>query len=393
MIKEGYGWLIYKLKTSLKFAAVTKMFNDKCIEQNTTAGIIQMQTKLPLHQLSAMNISKERINILFQAKKYQFHKELMLAWATYNFVKPANRLQVLSQKLWYNSNIKINQKEAIPPEPLSAKPQYCKNIIDIEKRKPLDFQEFKRKFPDSKINFLHLLSIQAAIPKEWYKLLNINGPEANDMQTELNKIKYSKSKWAYKRGISKNTRMDDRVRGKWEKILDREITDVQWGKIMYKVLKVTNATKLRAFQYKINNLALTTNIQLEQWKIKPSDLCMYCKLTQETYLHLFCKCEYVLQKIWYPLKRWLDYFCFIPITIEPYEIIFNEYKGEFDELVNTIILTTKYFIYSRKCMNENLHFQELMSVIAQTKQIEKLAAKRTKTYDKYEKKWLMYDKV
>ena len=72
-------------------------------------------------------------------------------------------------------------------------------------------------------------------------------------------------------------------------------------------------------------------------------------------MHLLVKCKHV-QKIWKALAHWLDYFCFIKVEFAPAEIVFNDYNEAFPDLVNTICLITKYYIYVQKMLSQNAKF-------------------------------------
>ena len=108
----------------------------------------------------------------------------------------------------------------------------------------------------------------------------------------------------------------------------------------------------------------------------------------------FASVRWLKNRIWTPLSRWLDYFCCIELDINnPYEILFNCYKGPFAVMTNTIILIAKHYIYVRHCLKEKLIFASLVQAISQCKFLEQCIAKRNKKCDKFEKKWQMYDKV
>ena len=162
---------------------------------------------------------------------------------------------------------------------------------------------------------------------------------------------------------------------------------------MERTYRLTQCTKLRSFQYRLLNNALTTNVNLQQWRIQSNSDCTFCKDHVETVLHLLVECVMVKTVIWKPLQQWLNYFCYVDLTLEAHTLILNDYKDSFPDMVNTIILITKQYIYAARCLNEQLSFPKLISKIHLYKMIEKVIANRNRSVEKIKNKWQMYDKV
>ena len=203
------------------------------------------------------------------------------------------------------------------------------------------------------------------------------------------------SGWAYKylSKADEEKQCDTKTRYKWEVILNKEIPDNSWRDMYYTVKKLTLSTKLRSFQFRLTNRILVTNVQLQLWKIKSSNTCTFCNKYSEDYVHLFVNCQKVRSILWYPLSKWLSYFCNIDLDIDEYKIIFNQYKDSFPAMVNTIILITKHYIYVKRCLQDRLHFVELIQTISDYKNLESIIAYRNQKSKKHKAKWLMYDCV
>ena len=77
------------------------------------------------------------------------------------------------------------------------------------------------------------------------------------------------------------------------------------------------------------------------------DLCIFGCQNPEGIRHLFCDCPVVV-KLWQALREWLYYFCYVETMFEPFEVIFNMYKDAFPDMVNSIMLITKYYIYGQR---------------------------------------------
>ena len=97
------------------------------------------------------------------------------------------------------------------------------------------------------------------------------------------------------------------------------IGEEEW-KMYYRILKLFHETKLRDFQYKINNKILVTNSFL--YKINKTDnlACSYCGEQPEKNRHLFLRCPRV-KTFWIELKTWLTTNINLEILLDDRNII------------------------------------------------------------------------
>ena len=239
------------------------------------------------------------------------------------------------------------------------------------------------------ITFLDIGRISKAIPKEWVTIINSKLKIGSTM-TGLSRLKDNVkcTKIVYDYLVEK--KIDDKVnRLKWERDLNCEISDKNWEGIHCSTIKLTKCTKLRYFQYRITNRYLTTNMTVSKWA-NVDQKCGFCKDKVESIEHLFVNCIKV-KKLWQALAKWLNYFCFIPFTVEPYPVIFNDYKCEYADMVNTIVLLTKHYIYVQKCYNEPLSFVGFIRKITQYKNMEIFNSKKHGNILKVQYKWCMFE--
>ena len=132
----------------------------------------------------------------------------------------------------------------------------------------------------------------------------------------------------------------------WETELKTEINDNFWKNNMVHIRKLTRLTKLWYFQYRIYFYILYTNVSVNKWNIKQSPLWLFCNQVKETAYHLLWQCN--VQKIWKSLAWWVRYFCSVEIEFTAEIVILNNYKGHKKEMINTIILFVKHYIYCRR---------------------------------------------
>ena len=245
----------------------------------------------------------------------------------------------------------------------------------------------------NKVNFLEYLSIIKSVPKEWLKVIKhkINTEiSGTGKQLVQNNMKCTKKVYWYL--IEKKQSRVAPMRLKWEEMLNLEITDDMWNQSYVKTMCLTNSTKLRFFQYRLINGYILTNVRVSKWDPQVDPKCTFCHQQDETLLHLFVECVKV-NHILKLLKRWLYHFCFIQFDLEAYVIIFNAYKDAFPNLVNTIILIAKYYIFVQKVKSDELSFQALICSISKYKRIEEIIAIRSGKLNKHRKKWKMYERI
>ena len=347
---------------------------------------------MPLEMIQVANIAPEDI-VKNKNEGCKFYKDMAYAWAKLNFHKPVGRDDALQQPIWYNSCIKIAGRTCSTSMNNMIIVKQVKDLYDIQTEQWKTVEQIQS-YENLKLNYLEIFSLISAIPKVWSRLikLKLDSTSASTMQEKISKVG-KMSKWAYWQFIDNTTDLDTGIRAKWEIELQCEVTNHSWNTMFRRIGQLTIATKLRAFQFRLTNRILVTNIQLERWKIKPNALCSFCGKELESYKHLFVTCTTVLLKIWRPLRRWVDYYCNVQIDIDAYTILFNMYKDAFADMINTIILITKHFIYVKRCLQHSLNFTELIASISEFKNLEYVIAQRKRIQSKHQKKWLMYDLV
>ena len=76
----------------------------------------------------------------------------------------------------------------------------------------------------------------------------------------------------------------------------------------------------------------------------------------------FCN-QKLQKKIWSSLKRWLSYLLRVNIEFNREIAILNDYTGTCADLIKTIILITKQYIYATKYLKKDLIFINLAQSI------------------------------
>ena len=79
---------------------------------------------------------------------------------------------------------------------------------------------------------------------------------------------------------------------------------VDWKKIYSLPFNVTMETKLREFQYKLQDDIVFTKEKLLRFKMIDSPLCTFCKKEIESFEHLLWKCS-ITEGFWQAFTSWL----------------------------------------------------------------------------------------
>ena len=147
---------------------------------------------------------------------------------------------------------------------------------------------------------------------------------------------------------------------------------------------------LRIFQYKILNNILYLNKMLFKFGLKETSQCSFCKLKDETVIHLFVECS-IVNNLWNKLRLYFSDCIDIP-ALMPQSAIFGYIDTERDTLlINHLLLIFKCYIYKSR-EKENLNLKILVKCIANVKYIEeKLCLFDTKKIEKFSKKWKKID--
>ena len=136
-----------------------------------------------------------------------------------------------------------------------------------------------------------------------------------------------------------------------------------WERIYTIPFKYVREPYLQSFQYKIINRILNTNEKLEKWSIKPNNKCNFCQSVDTIEHHLFqCKNS---KLIWDKLENWLLKNIQLKLNLKECEILFGipHTPTAHLELINFVILMTKWYINKQRSDNKELYFIELLKTI------------------------------
>ena len=174
---------------------------------------------------------------------------------------------------------------------------------------------------------------------------------------------------------------------KWQNNEDVDIReDTNWEKIYLRTYTFTYDSTLLSFQFKLLHRIVVTNCSLKQWKIFQNDNCTFCKSLPENICHLFYLCN-IVKQLWKRLSEWLLPELDVSNIFNLKYILFG-YDADHREidLINTLILLTKRYIYVSRCLKSGLSLHSLLHFIHSYKQIESNVT-NLDNKNKYIQKW------
>ena len=313
-----------------------------------------------------------------------FWRDVLAAWGEYNATQ---ELRYENQIIWYNSNIRIDNKIFYWRDVHRKGLYYVHQLYENRsfKTHELVYQEFG-------LSKLRYNSLKLAIPKAWKEYF---GTYEKSQYMPLPPHIYDTC--IERKGLASQIykfMSDDVIRIhnkylKWNQELNGDFCQgiCEFAKMHLSIYVVTNISKYRSFQYRLLQRGLVTNIQLKKWGMEENDLCYFCQKHRETLLHLFWECEEV-QALW---KQVVDFlkkeFKVNNKELCASSIISNDICQPRNHAGNFICLLTKQFIYSQRCLKKDISFPALKAKIFKIQSVEKYIAAKNQKLDKHYQKW------
>ena len=120
-----------------------------------------------------------------------------------------------------------------------------------------------------------------------------------------------------------------------------------------------------------------------------SESCTFCNLEVETITHFFWHCQ-TAQFIWQNVETWVKQKTNRNITFTLENTMFCDTVKKPIDCVNTIVLITKQYLYSARCLKQIPNFDILKQKIINIHNIEKYIAVSNDKLKKHNKRWLNF---
>ena len=250
-------------------------------------------TETPWAKLLSSSMSVKRLYYMgpswskFQSEKTSnlFWKDVFKAWYYYLNEVTFKATELLTVPLWYNSLL-FTQKIFFPHW-YQAGISMPLDIVKLDGR-ILSIIELRQTF-GLRTNFLEYHSIERVLKR----VLKQTNP---DTYTRPVFSPYLKMLTSHRKGskffyeILNSQFKNEKLRDKWNNILDTTINDSDWDKIYKICFKTIGRNDLIWLQFRIIQRILGTRAYLYKINIGNSDSCRFCQTAVETIHHIFVSC-------------------------------------------------------------------------------------------------------
>ena len=317
------------------------------------------------------NLNSKDIDLLFTHRN-EFWSDVLKSWSFAHY----NKENLIDQPIWYNTNIRIENKPFFWAKCYKRGLLYVHQLYENEQKISLE------KASEYGLSFLDLHSL--------YEAIDIN-PQINKPRTGLANYERlilfpNMVAQTYRELIFTNEQFTITCT-KWEKEMNTTFMHQDLLHAIKHIYRCTNVIKYRSFQYRLLTRGIITNIDLFKWKIISTELCSFCNLFPETYKHLFYECQ-VVKQVWTRIEVNLLKGEF---SNEYQNIICNTVSKQPGNYNNFICLLFKQYVYSKKCMKQDISINEFAKVIRYTKNIEKYNALKANRIKYFNIKWGIQD--
>ena len=290
----------------------------------------------------------EIISIQFNA----FWQEVIAIWASIQNITPTTPDEILLQTIWYNKNIKIENKMIFKKSWVENSIYFINDLIN-DKGEFLSYEEFSTTF-NIRSTFLEYYGIINAIPVHFKtSIQNANKlKQFENKYTRMLKGKEKTSKLFYNTFIEKIKTNNFTTCDKWSQKLNAVIDIDNWKIANGEVYKQTDDSALQMFHYKVLNRILYTNRLLYRCNMKETELCSFCGEHSESISHLLFDCS-ITKSFLLEVRDKLLSSCNIHIQLDNCSFILgmpDRSCNEYNSIYICILLCKKY-VYICKIKN------------------------------------------
>jgi len=181
-----------------------------------------------------------------------------------------------------------------------------------------------------------------------------------------------------------------KAHNKWNTTLTED--NIDWKYMYMKPIKLTNETKLRAFQFNFFNRIVPSNSFLYKCKLASSSLCDFCNSIPDSLQHMFWECQHI-QHFWTNFTSQI----LAPLKTTKYVNLKNivwcnilEERDTNSWIVNYLMLLAKYFIFRSKCLNQIPVITVFHTYVKNRMVVEEVIATMHNKLNTYNAKWQVY---
>ena len=321
-----------------------------------------------------------------------YYNQIFKRWSENLSSSPSIPPAIASQIIWYNKCIKVDNK-TLHNFKISRKDiNYVGQLFKCD-GKPKLWEELKNEFNlQDQLQFTYN-QIMHSIPKSWKDAFIVNSEIIKNLIFEGHHLIKNHQIYCLNKLTSKeiyNILIESTDSKPSAQIYYKNFfqnTNLDWKTIYMLPRIVTKDSRLQVFQYKLLNNVLYLNKMLFKFGKIDSLLCPFCKMIEETPLHLFYDCLKT-KLLWDQLKDFISNETLSFPSLTPKSAILGHINLSDDYLlINHIIVIYKFYIYNSR-IRCYLNFEQLKAIIDKTKKIkEEISKRKLKKRLEYFIKW------
>ena len=336
-------------------------------------GIFIFRCNVKMTDVSKLNI------------KSKFWTDVLQSWARVHYVVDDNinyKSEHPKNYIWYNSNIKIQNKMIYYKSWQNKGINYIKDLLD-QNDNFLDFFAFKNKY-DLNENYLKYYGLIGKI-----RTIATWDGDINNNDTTLNKILCVKSaaKLFYKQLLNSiNKKTERSCFGYWERVTASQLN---WNTVFERIYYTTIDTKLRNFQFKLIHNIFPDNRILYKMGLVNNELCTFCNAERDSITHYLWSCP-TAKQYWNAVKAWIDIVFTLNVDLSLKTVLFGSKfvtEDKKDNLINLILLIAKQYLHYCKWTKNIPSILILKEKVKQREKIEKDIAFQNNKIEVHNKKW------
>jgi len=357
---------IQKLNNPLDFSDWKILFLNS--SEKIYSGNLWVLEKSHLQHLS----TKKTFNV--------FWKEILTTWSSIPDEPPSHAIEYLSQRLWYNSYIKIENRPVYYHNWLNAGIECIKDLVDAH-GDFISVQEFQQLYGID-CNFLKFYGVISAIPITWKRAIknykqNIENPIISESLLILkNGQKPTKP---FYRIMVKAYIETPTSQKKWNNAFPSIAVD-DWKAFYSLPFRISNSAKIKIVQFKFLHRIIPTRRLLKKMGIADDTSCRFCNNAEETLSHAFFDCK-ITNTFLEKLSSELSKSCSFIIPVDKKIIFFGMTPVNSNWAQNNIILLLKNFLFSMLMQQKTPQIENFK------KYVEKIHSLEDATRKKYNKLW------
>ena len=246
-----------------------------------------------------------------------FYKDILKLWTKYYSNQPSLPSTIVSQYLWFNSFIKIDNKVVFHRK-FSEKNINLVNDLIKENGKLKTWEHITHECKIDKSLYFKWIQLVHAIPNHWKKKFTENTINSQNLSylnhhfiksNQIHSFEKLTAKELYLMSSQQETTTP--TSQKYFESMFQDLT-LQWKHIYTLPFIITIGSKLRCFQYKIlrNDLYLIQKLFL--FRKHNTSLCSFCNLEDQKVIHLFVHCSKT-KRLWCTVIEYFKINLHIPL--------------------------------------------------------------------------------